>query len=261
MNVVSQAKVSYAYSVGNLKIRNITNSNLVTTEVRSVELKAKKVASQNFFKPNDIITYTLVIQNPGNTKVTDVVVNDDLYHQKYIEDSFNYLFLDDSKTEINITINENNLIFEIPEINANATLVITYQVEIDSVEEISMDILNIANIHSKEIKPFKTNTIDLKQRFARIECEKKCVDYTYFDTDLSYSILLKNLGNLDAIDLEVVDQLPKTFELDKSKPITINNNEIDIYTFDEDTRVLKFIVDKVEANGEVEVIIKGRITK
>lgn len=261
MNVVSQAKISYAYAIGNLKIKSIANSNLVSTEVRSVELLAKKTVSTEAFKPNDIISYTLVVQNPGNTKVTDVVINDDLFHQKYVEGSFKYLFMDDSRCDIKETVNENNLIFEISELNPNAVAILTYRVEIDNIDELSMDIRNVANVQSKEIKPFKTNNIDLKQRFAKIECTKKCVDYTYFNTDLAYSIILKNVGNVDAIDIEVVDQLPKTFVLDSKKPITHNKNEIDIYTFDEQTRILKFIVEKVPANSEVEVIIKGKIVK
>ncbi|MCK9470467.1 MAG: DUF11 domain-containing protein [Bacilli bacterium] len=261
MNVVSQAKISYAYAIGNLRIKSITNSNLVTTEVRSVELLAKKTVSSENFKPNDIITYTLVIQNPGNTKVTDVVVNDDLFHQNYIEGSFNYQLMNDSNTDIVVTKNDNNLIFEIKELLPNAVLIITYKVEIDNLEEIAMDIRNIASVQSNEIKPFKTNNIDLKQRFAKIECTKKCVDYTYYNTELAYSIILKNIGNVDAIDLEVVDQLPKTFVLDSKKPVSINNNEIDIYTFDESTGILKFIVERVESNSQVEVIIKGRIVK
>lgn len=261
MNVVSQAKISYAYAIGNLKIKSITSSNLVSTEVRSVELLAKKTVSSENFKPNDIISYTLVIQNPGNTALTDVLVNDDLFHQYYIEDSFKYMFMDDSDNEIKLSKNENNLIFEIPYLKANAVAIITYKVEIDSIEEVSMDIRNVANIQSKEVKPFKTNTLDLKQRFAEIKCSKKCVDYTYFNTDLSYIITLKNIGNLDAIDIEVIDQLPITFALDTKKPISINNNEIDIFTHDKDSGILRFIVEKVPAFSEVEVVIKGRIVK
>jgi hypothetical protein len=261
MNVVSQAKIAYAYAIGNLKIKSITNSNLVTTEVRSVELLAKKCVSQDSFKPNDIITYTTVIQNPGNTKLNNVVVNDDLFHQKYVEDSFKYLFMDDTTCDITLSKNDNNLIFEIPYLNPNAVVILTYKVEIDNIEELSMDIRNVANVHSNEIKPFKTNNLDLKQRFAKIECVKKCVDYTYYNTNLSYSIILKNVGNVDAIDIEVVDQLPKTYQLDAKHPITINNVDIDIFTFDEDTKILKFVVEKVPASSEVEVIIKGKIVK
>lgn len=261
MNVYSQAKVSYAYSLGNLKIRSITNSNVVTTEIKQNRLLAKKVASSNYFKPYDVITYTLIIQNAGNAAINDVVINDDIFHQKYIENSLNYFFLDDSKSDINLTVNENNLIFEIPKLEPYATLIITYKVEIDNIEDLSMDILNIANVQSKEISPFQTNTIDLKQRYALIECEKKCVDYAYYNTDIAYSIILRNKGNVDAIDLEVIDELPKTFELDKKKPITINNTLVDIYSFDNETKILKFIVDKVSAFSEIEVIVKGRIIK
>lgn len=261
MNVVSQAKISYSYKIGNLKIKNIANSNLVSTEVRSIELLAKKTASQEAFKPNDIITYTLVVQNPGNTKVTEIVVNDDLFHQKYINDSFKYIFLSDCDSKITVSENSNNLIFEITELLPGAVAIITYQVEIDNIDELSMDIRNVASVQSKEIKPFKTNNIDLVQRFAKIEITKKCVNYTYYNTDLSYSIILKNVGNIEAIDIEVIDQLPKTFVLNEKLPITIKDVPVDIYTFDEETKILKFIVDKVPSNSEVEVIVKGKITK
>lgn len=261
MKVVSQASIAYAYSVGNLKINSITNSNVVETEIRNVELLAKKTASQESFKPNDIITYTLVIQNPGNTKVTDIVINDDLYHQQYIENSFKYTYLDNSNETIKLTSNENNLIFEIKELNPNSVIIMNYQVKLDSLEDISIDIRNYANIESKEIAPFKTNNIDLKQKYAKVECTKKCVDHTFYNTDISYIIILHNAGNVDAIDLEVVDQLPKTFELDKNNPIKCKDKVIDIYSFDNDTHILKFLIDNLSPNEKIEVIIKGRIIK
>lgn len=262
MNVKSQATISYAYALGNLKIKNITTSNVVNTEIRSVNLLAKKTASSDYFKPLDVITFNIIITNPGNSSATNVVINDDLFHQSYIEGSFKYLFLDDSKTKVSMKINENNLIFEITELKPNDVCVISYQVVIDDIDELCVDLRNTSNVYSKEVLPFTTNKLDLKQRYAKIICEKKTVDFTYLNTDLNYLVKIKNTGNVDAIDLEVVDQLPKTFELSKTPDaITVDKKNIDIFVVDKETNTLKFIIDKVEAGKTVEAVIKGKIVK
>lgn len=261
MNVSSQATISYAYALGSLKIKNITTSNVVNTEVRTVNLLAKKTANTEFFKPNDIITYNIVITNPGNSNANDVVINDDLFHQKFVEGSFKYLFLDDSKSKIALKVNENNLIFTIDTIKPGEVCVISYQVIIDDLEEVCVDLRNSSNIYSKEVQPFITNNLNLIQKYAKIECSKKTVDYTYFNTDLSYLINLKNTGNTAAIDIEVIDQLPKTFELSAKNPIMIGKQSIDIFVFDKETNILKFIIDKIDPNASIEVVIKGKIVK
>jgi len=262
MNVRSQATISYAYALGNLKIKDIATSNVVNTEVRTVSLLAKKTASSEFFKPLDVITYNIIITNPGNSSANKVVINDDLFHQKLVDDSFKYFFLDDSEVKVKLKTNDNNLIFEIDELKPNAVCVILYQVMIDAIDELCVDLRNSSNIYSKEILPFATNKLDIKQRFAKIECLKKTVDYTYLNTDISYLITLKNIGNTDAIDIEVIDQLPQTFELQNTPDaITINNENVDIFTIDDKTNILKFIVDKIEPSSTVEAIIKGRIVK
>ncbi len=113
MNVRSQASVTYAYALGNLKIKNITHSNVVSTIVREVGLLAKKIANVEFFKPGDVITYNIIVTNPGNTKATKVTITDELDHQSYVKDSFRYLFLDDSEAEIKLGLKEGALVFEI----------------------------------------------------------------------------------------------------------------------------------------------------
>jgi uncharacterized repeat protein (TIGR01451 family) len=223
---------------------------------------AKKTASTEFFKPNDVITYNLIITNPGNTKATNVVVNDDLFHQSVIASSFRYLFLSDKETVIKQSQNENNLIFEIDELSPHEVCVITYQVTVDEISELCVDLRNSSKISSAEIKPFSTNSIDILQRFAKIECSKKTVDFVYLNSDISYEVTLTNVGNIEAIDVEVIDQLPKTFELSKSKDaITVNGKVVDIYTFDHDLHLLKMLIDSIPPKGSSIVIVKGKIIK
>jgi uncharacterized repeat protein (TIGR01451 family) len=262
MNVKSQATIAYAYTLGNLKIRSITTSNVVSTEVRTVDLLAKKIASTEYFKPADVITYSIIITNPGNSKATNITINDELFRQSFVKDSFRYLFLDDSKADIKLTINDNNLIFEIDELNPHAVCVLTYQVTVDEIEEICLDLRNCTSVSCKELTPFALNKFDIKQRYAKIECTKKTVDHVYLNSDIAYEIMITNKGNVEAVDLELIDQLPQTFELNHSQDaITINNENCDIFAFDKNTHLLKMIIDRVEPFSAVKVVIKGKITK
>jgi uncharacterized repeat protein (TIGR01451 family) len=260
MNVKSQATIAYAYALGSLKIKSITTSNIVSTEVRTVDLLAKKIASTEYFKPEDIITYSIIITNPGNSKATDVIITDSLFRQSFVQDSFRYLFLDESKADIKLSINDDNLVFEISELKAHAVCVLTYQVIVDEIEEICLDLRNCTSIASKEVQPFATNKLNLKQRYAKIECLKKTVDHVYLNSDINYEITLSNKGNIEAIDLEVIDQLPSTFELDSKDAITINDEPCDLYAFDKSTHILKLIIDKVDPFSTVKILIKGKIT-
>lgn len=262
MNVRSQATVAYAYALGNLKIKSITHSNVVNTLVQEVQLLAKKIANTDFFKPGDVITYSIIITNPGNTKATKISISDDLNYQSFIKDSFRHLFLDDTVADIKLNIRDNNLVFEISELKPKDVCVITYQVVADKVEEICLDLRNCTSVQSKEIKPFTTNKLDIKQRYAKIECTKKTLDHVFLNSDIEYEIIITNKGNVEAIDLEVIDQLPAPFELSKSDDaITVNGKNIDIYAYDKDTNILKMIVDRVLPYETIKVLVKGRITK
>ena len=262
MNVKSQATVTYAYAQGNLKVKSISTSNIVSTEIRMVDLLAKKTANMEAFKPNDVITYHIIINNPGNYSATNVLVTDELIHQTYLKDSFKYLFLDESKTEVKATVKDKEIVFEIDELKPNGVCVLMYQASFDDILDINIDIKNTSNIRSKEVQPFSTNTLNMKQQYAKLEIVKKAVDYTYLNTDISYLITIKNVGNIVANEVEVVDQLPYTFELDKSKEaITVDNQNIDKYQLDKKTNTLKLIIDKVEPNANVLVVVKGKIVK
>lgn len=262
MNVRSQASIAYAYAVGNLKIKSIAYSNVVNTVVCEVDLLAKKIANVEYFKPGDVITYNIVITNPGNTKATKITITDDLAYQSYVKDSFRYLFLDDSDARIKLHLKENALVFEIEELKPKDVCILSYQAVADKVEEICLDLRNSTCVKSREVKPFTTNQIDIKQRYAKIECTKKALDHVLLNSDIEYEIIIANKGNVEAIDLEVIDQLPFTFELDPGEDaITVNGKNVDIFAFDKETHVLKLIIERVQPHETVKVLVKGRIVK
>ncbi|MDD4000167.1 MAG: hypothetical protein PHX62_04650 [Bacilli bacterium] len=262
MNVKSQATIAYAYALGNLKIKSITTSNVVSTEVRAVDLLAKKIANTDYFKPGDVITYNIIITNPGNSKATKVNICDDIQFQSFVKDSFRYLFLNDNQADIKVNLKDHNLVFEIQELNPHEVCVLTYQTIVDQIEEICHDLRNSSSVQSKEVQSFTTNPVDIKQRYALIDCKKKALDHVFLNSNIEYEIILKNKGNVEAIDLEIVDQLPTTFELDDTPDaITLNGKNVDIYVFDKTDHTLKLIIDKVEPYEKFKIIVKGKITK
>lgn len=262
MIVRSQASVSYVYSLGNLKINNLVNSNTVDTEIRTVKLLGKKIASNEFFRPNDVMTYSLILTNTGNCPANKVILEDKLIHQKMVEGSFTYSFLEKSKSVVKALRDGEKLTFEIDELKPYEICIISYQTVIDDIRDITVDLESSSSISSNEISPIPTNKLNIKQRYAKIECEKKCVDYAYLNTDISYHLILENKGNTTAYDVEISDQLPLTFELGRSPDaITVNKECLDIYTFDTKTGLLKIYIDKINAREKVDIVIKGKIIK
>jgi len=262
MIVRSQASVSYVYSLGNLKINNLINSNTVDTEIRKVNLLGTKTASTQFFRPNDVITYNLVLTNNGNSSANNVQIKDELHHQKLIEGSFSYLFLEKSKSLVSLSSKENELFFKIEELKPHEVCIITYQAVIDDITDIGLNLNSTANVSSQEMDPTPINKLSLKQLYANVKCEKKCVDFTYLNTEIQYLLSLVNNGNAPAYDIEITDQLPQTFALSQTPDaITINKENLDIYTFDEKTGLLKLYIDKIVPNEQIEIVVKGKIIK
>ncbi|HHZ18609.1 MAG TPA: DUF11 domain-containing protein [Acholeplasmataceae bacterium] len=262
MIVRSQASVSYAYSLGNLRINSVVSSNAVDTEIRTVKLLGKKTASHEFFRPGDVITYNLVITNTGNFAASNVLIEDELSYQKLVEGSFTYSFLENSKAEARLLEKAGGLAFEIDELRPYEVCIISYRTVVDDIRDTTVDLRSAPTIRSKEIPATPAGELLIKQRYAHLECEKKCVDFAYLNTDISYLLTLKNTGNATAYDIEITDQLPQTFELAKSPDtVVFNKLNLDIYTFDQKTRLLKIYIDKMEPGETAEIVINGKIVK
>ena len=113
MEIKSMAKVKYSYDLDGISLQTLATSNVVTTEVRKFNLLLKKLANQEYFKINDIITYTLVVSNSGNFKNTDVYIKDDITNQQLIDYSIKTSTLSNEKIDSNYSLENNNLIIKL----------------------------------------------------------------------------------------------------------------------------------------------------
>ena len=262
MNIKSQATIYYAYDLDGISYKSTSTSNTLLTPLKVSSLYAKKIANASYFKPGDIITYTIVVNNGSSFKATNVKIKDKLDNQSFLNGSFKYYYLKDDGEDIRLTMDNQKLEFIVTEIAPYATVIIMYKAKVNDNLEIDKNLDNQSIISSDETKDFKTNDLSIKQKYAKVICEKSILnDYAYLNTNITYKITVKNIGNCEACDLEIVDELPETFKLSPSSPIVIGDQEITNYSYDSDKCILRIPLDYLEALSQIDIYINGSIVK
>ena len=262
MNIKSQATIYYAYDLDGTSFKNVATSNTLTTPLKVASLFAKKIANTSYFKPGDIITYTIIVNNASSFKATNIKIKDKLDNQTLLPSSFNFYYLKDEGKNVEFTNEKQKLEFTISEMDSQSVCIISYKSKVNEDIDINKEIKNQSVISSDEVKDFKTNSIDLKQKYAKVVCEKSILnDYAYLNTNLTYKIIVKNIGNYEAKDLEIIDQLPETFKLSLDDAVTINNKTISNYFYNEEKCILTIPLDFLDAQEEATILINGSIVK
>ena len=255
----SQATVFYAYTVGNSQIKSISKSDVSLFNLKDIDLLTKKFIDNNYYKPNDIVSFTIIISNIGSSKATNLIINDDLEGISILENSIKVSSLKNKNIDFNFSLKNSSLIIEVPYLDIKDTLYITYQAQITTEESIYS---SSSFIYSDEATPIETNKVQLEKKYASLTVSKRTpTSYVYYNTDINYSIIVENEGNVEARDVEVVDELPTTFILREKAPIFVNNTEVTDYDFDVNTHKLTIKLDKIPSSSKNEIIIHGKIIK
>lgn len=256
MNIKSQATLTYNYSLGGANFEGSAISNLVSTEIRTTDIIIKKIASCEYYKPTDIITYTLIITNRGNYKASNVLIKDSLKMQDYIDGSFKSTFIGDTSDVV--FSNTEALSFAIKDLTPNTICLISYRVIVNSALTTSDEADSTLSVESEEFNTLKIDNVKLTQGYAKVVCSKKALpDYAYINTDLIYQITLKNVGTTAAYNVNVADHLPETFLLDENGVIFNDQN----LEYNYSNNQLGFTIDKIMPDEELQVYVKGRIYK
>ena len=262
MNIKSQATIYYAYDLDGTSFKNVATSNTLTTPLKVASLFAKKIANTAYYKPGDIITYTIVVNNASNFKATNIKIKDKLDNQTLLPSSFNFYYLKDEGKNVEFNSEKQKLEFTISEMESQSVCIITYKAKVNEDLSLDKEIKNVSTISSDEVKDFKTNSLDLKQKYAKVTCEKSILnDYAYLNTNLTYKIVVKNIGNYKATNIEIVDELPETFKLSKENAVLINDTETKNFSFDEGTCILTIPLESLDAESEISILINGSIVK
>lgn len=202
------------------------NSNIVTTQVNFANLDIIKIVSDTTVTYPQIITYTLSIFNNGNvpannTLLTDTIPNDTI-------------FVANSVTVNGVNqpgLNPQNGI-NIATIHPNQTITVTFDVLVQTVPNPN-PIPNTAKIdYSYTIDPSVPNTgigsdssneVNTFVGVAVIEAVKSAdKDIVEQGDTLTYTIEITNLGNIEAVNILLIDTIPNnTIFVENS--VTVNN--------------------------------------
>ncbi|MGH0430098.1 DUF7507 domain-containing protein [Bacillus hominis] len=205
--------VNFQYNVGNALQAQPGNveTNVFVTSINSVILSALKTANTAFANIGDTITYTVLIQNGGNTTATNLNFSDLIPSgTTFIENSF----------AVNgSTIpgaNPNNGV-NIGPVSANSSLTVTFQVIVTSIPP-SNPITNVASIQYAFIvdpaAPPVTGTINSNSASTQInnatvttvlEANRTIVS---IGDIITYTATLTNTGNFPANSVLLINGVP-----------------------------------------------------
>lgn len=255
MNVKSMARVKYSYNLDGINLTGVTTSNVVNTEVRKMGLIARKFSSSEFYKNGDILSFNIVISNSGNYYTNNIYIEDTIEGQELIPSTVKYYSLDES-TDLMVSYETigDILKIKIPTLKEHDICIISYKTIVNSNAQV---IKSALKLYSDEIEETTSVPFNLKQGYAKIECFKKVNDdVTFLNSSLTYELTLKNSGNISAYNVEVYDELPNTYILDRENPVIYDGKCVD---FELNNNILTFSLPEVPAQSELTVLINGKI--
>ncbi|MCU5375654.1 cell surface protein [Bacillus cereus] len=212
--IINQALTSYTYIVDPSQppVTATSSSNTVSTAVVDASLSAIKNTDSLVQSTNGTITYTVVVQNNGNTTANTVTVTDLVPEgTAFIPNSVTINGVSAPGTDPNVGISLNS-------IAPSEIVTVTFQVIVQSIPSVN-PISNIARIDYTFIAdptaPIISRTITSNPAFTQISdaniLSLKAVNAQQATTGdiLTYTITLENTGNIPATTLIFSDTIPE----------------------------------------------------
>ena len=228
ITIPNDAFGSYNFISGGTAFTNENTSNTALTLVDPFSALAFKSADKAFADINQIITYTITIPNNGAT-LTNVIFKDTIPNgTTFITNSFTI-----NGATIN-GVNPNPPGVTIPNINTNTVTTLTFQVTVTTIP-IPNPIPNSANILTSYVGtvPNSSQALNTNIAFTQVNngdlVQTKYVDKAYANVNdvLTYTIVMKNTGNVTSENIQFIDVIPTDTTLVpnsfKQNGVTITN--------------------------------------
>ena len=217
--IPNNSTVSYRYNVNPYSppISKSTNSNQVTTEVNQAVIDngsggLNKFVSEAYASLDDVLTYTIVLKNTGNTAANPVILTDTIpLGTTFVYDSVKINGITQSGVNPQAGVN-------VGAIAAGGEATVTFQVTVSTIPTIN-PIPNSATVSyqfivNPSLPPVSasgnTNIVTTKVNQALISGPVKSVDkdYAKIGDVLTYTIGLKNIGTVTAQSVILLDTIP-----------------------------------------------------
>ncbi|MGX8833513.1 DUF7507 domain-containing protein [Amedibacillus sp. YH-ame6] len=205
--LVNSATTSFNYAVNPANpdgSSGTEESNMVTTLINHAQINATKTVDKAYADVNDILTYTIDLQNIGNVAASNVTLQDAIpTGTTYVAGSL----IGATGTLPNITLNT--------PIGAGGSSFVSFQVKVSDVPKTN-PIQNIANVQYKyTVDPAQPNgvsatttssIVSTQVHHANVVIEKSADKFISFLGDtITYQISVTNTGNVPANNVVIKD--------------------------------------------------------
>src|SRR5690554_5416313 len=177
-NIKTKATVNYNYNLGNMIVQGKTTSNYVEPFIREVIVRIKRNADKKYFKPGDLITYTLVLTNDGNYHAEEVIINENIAYQTLVEGSVKLSCIEDAQP-FKFIKHDNHLEFIITNLKPHRSIYIQYQTIVGEAEGLNDQLKSSSTITIDNMNKIEAEPVVIEKKYAKVVCHIDEIDFIY----------------------------------------------------------------------------------
>lgn len=215
--ILNSATISYEYTVDPslADVSNESESNTVTTRVQMAELGITKQTDKVYADLYEIITYTLLVANTGNTAADNVTIKDP------IPTKAEFVIGSVKINGITMPLYDPNAGFNIGSVAAGQDVTVVFQVKaveggvLTNTAAASYNYTIDPSSPDSESENITSNSVDTNINFAQLDYENgagfvKTEDRTVVENGdtIKYSFVIINTGNVSADNVVFKDLIP-----------------------------------------------------
>lgn len=170
--------------------------------IEDTQIVSDKDVNKVYGDVDEIITYTVTLNNPGTLTIENVLFQDST--------PTGTTYIGNLSVDSNYSGTAPDSGLTILQINPGETVTISWQVQVSGVIPNPNPIENIGNITIPNLTNTTTDTVSTEIRNADLSDVQKNVDKDYADVgeEITYEITFNNTGNIDADNIVIADVIP-----------------------------------------------------